>query len=49
MGYDDLIIEYLGIERCYEKIKKSYYWKGMLENIKKYIKLCDKCQKKEKL
>jgi hypothetical protein len=39
---------HFGIENTYEKIKGRFYWKGMLEDIKRYIKYCDVCQRRGK-
>ncbi|GET04491.1 putative integrase core domain protein [Rhizophagus clarus] len=39
---------YFGINTTYEKIKDKYYWKNMFEDIKTYVKTCDRCQRKEK-
>ena len=35
---------HFGTEKTYEKIKERFYWKGMLQDIKQYIKYCDTCQ-----
>ena len=39
---------HFGIENTYEKIKQRFYWNGMLEDIKQYIKYCDACQRRGK-
>jgi hypothetical protein len=39
---------HFGIENTYGKIKEKFYWKGMLEDIKQYIKYCDVCQRRGK-
>lgn len=33
-----------GITRTYGKIKRHYYWKGMVRDITRYVKACKKCQ-----
>ena len=30
-----------------QKLTRHYYWKGMTEGIKEYIKTCDKCHRKK--
>ena len=32
-----------GIENTYQKFKERYYWPGMRNAVKHYIKGCDKC------
>ena len=39
---------HFGVENTYEKIKERFYWKGMLEDIKQYVKYCDVCQRRGK-
>ncbi len=49
LRHNDPIVEHLGVEKYYKKIKRNYYWKRILEDVKKYIKLYNKYQKREKL
>src|SRR5947199_5571569 len=37
---------HFGVDATYNEIADRYYWKGMYDNIKKYIKSCDTCQKR---
>src|SRR5437667_4033914 len=37
---------HFGIETNYNKIADRYYWKGMYDDTKKYIKCCDICQRR---
>src|SRR3954451_189722 len=37
---------HFGIDATYNKIAERYYWKGMYEDTKKYIKCCDNCQRR---
>src|SRR2546423_2915582 len=37
---------HFGIDTTYNKIAERYYWKGMYEDTKKYIKCCDNCQRR---
>ena len=32
-----------GIQKTYERIKKKYYWKNLIIDVKKYISLCKIC------
>jgi hypothetical protein len=31
---------YLGRDKTFEKIRNKYYWKGMLKDVSKFVKLC---------
>jgi len=33
-----------GVQKTYLRLKKGYYWRGMKEEIRKYVSLCDRCQ-----
>src|SRR5687767_6266226 len=46
--HDNPLSGHLGIEKCYEKIKERFYWKGMMEDVKRYIRICDQCQRRGK-
>src|SRR3989442_120507 len=35
-----------GMDTTYNKIANRYYWKGMYNDTKKYIKCCDTCQRR---
>ena len=37
---------HFGIDATYNKIAERYYWKGMYEDTKEYIKCCDNCQRR---
>jgi len=37
-------IGYEGLQIMYDRIKKNYYWKNMILDIKKYISICKICQ-----
>ncbi|MDW0205856.1 MAG: integrase zinc binding domain-containing protein [Nitrososphaeraceae archaeon] len=37
---------HLGSEAVYGKIAKRFYWKGMYNDIREYIKRCDTCQRR---
>ena len=36
-----------GMNKTRQKLTRRYYWKGMAEDIKEYIRTCDKCQRKK--
>ena len=36
-----------GMNKTRQKLMRRYYWKGMTEDIKEYIRTCDKCQRKK--
>src|SRR6266496_130129 len=37
---------HFGVEATYNKIAGRYYWKGMYEDIRKYVRYCDTCQRR---
>src|SRR3954451_7549320 len=37
---------HFGIDATYNKIAERYYWKGMYEVTKEYVKFCDNCQRR---
>src|SRR5436853_697372 len=37
---------HFGIDTTYNKIAKRYYWKGIYEDTKEYVKFCDNCQRR---
>ena len=39
---------HLGVDKTFDKIRNQYYWPQMFENIKDYIKSCDRCQRRGK-
>ena len=38
-----------GRESTYQKISETFFWHGMIEDIKKYIKICRSCQQQLKI
>ena len=38
-----------GRESTYQKIFKRFFWHGMIEAIKEYIKICKSCQQQGKI
>ena len=43
-NHDLADVEHLGQHRMLELIKRTYWWPGLKEDIKKYIQGCFKCQ-----
>jgi Integrase zinc binding domain/Integrase core domain len=39
---------HLGVDKVFEKARNKYYWPQMFENIKNYIRSCDRCQRRGK-
>src|SRR5438045_8519909 len=37
---------HFGVDTTYNKIADRYYWKGMYDDIKEYVKSCDTCQRR---
>lgn len=42
--HDELLQVHLGIRKTLRSIKKKCYWPGIAEEIKMYLKYCEKCQ-----
>ena len=40
---------YRGRESTYQKISERFYWHGMVDDVKNYIKTCQKCQYQGKI
>ena len=38
-----------GRESTYQNIYEQFFWHGMIENIKEYIKICKSCQQQGKI
>jgi len=43
--HDAKIAGHLGIDKTYERVRRTYYWPRMMRNIRKYIQTCDSCQR----
>ena len=44
-AHDVILSGHLGITKTLSKIKPHFYWPGMVEDISRYCKSCDVCQK----
>jgi len=38
-----------GITNTYDKMKRSYFWRGMKNDVEEYIKCCHDCQMGDKM
>ena len=38
---------YIGGTNTYDKAKKTMWWPGMEEDIRQFVRICDKCQKQK--
>ena len=38
-----------GRESTYQKLSERFFWHGMVADVKRYIKACEKCQKQDKI
>ena len=43
-NHDSVDVGYLGQHRMLELLKRTYWWPGLKEDIKKYVQGCFKCQ-----
>src|SRR5690242_13263887 len=48
MMHDHELSAHFGIRATQEKIKEKYWWPDMLKDIEKYVKTCDRCQRRNK-
>src|SRR4030095_2944691 len=42
--HNDPIAGHFGIEKTFQKIKRTYFWPQMYEEIRRYVQSCHKCQ-----
>jgi len=47
--HDSLMAGHQGIERTYQLIRFRYFWPGMYNHIKTYVKTCIACQKSKRM
>ena len=38
-----------GMNKTRHKVTRHYYWKGMTEDIKEFVRTCDRCQRKKNI
>jgi len=46
--HEDPLAGHFNIEETFRKVKARYYWPQMYDDIRRYIKSCDQCQKRGK-
>jgi hypothetical protein len=46
--YDDPSSSYRGREGTYAKTSARYYWKGLYEDVKGYVRTCPECRKRDR-
>ena len=46
-NHDSTVGGHKGETKIYERIRERFYWKGMREEIRDYVRLCESCQKKK--
>ena len=46
-NHDSVVGGHKGETKTYERIRESYYWKNMKDDIHNYIQTCSSCQKKK--
>lgn len=46
--HDHELSAHFGIKATQDKIKEKYWWKGMLKDIERYVKSCERCQRRNK-
>ena len=42
--HDGPTTRHLGVERTLEMLQRVYWWKGIRQSVREYIKTCPKCQ-----
>src|ERR1700748_1851995 len=47
-SHDHQLAGYMRIDNTFQRLSDKYYWAIMYEDIRKYIKTCDTCQKRRK-
>ena len=49
VGHDSEVNCHLGFAKTLARIRKTFYWSMMVEDIRQYCKMCDSCQKMKPL
>ncbi|GET60391.1 gypsy retrotransposon integrase-like protein 1 [Rhizophagus irregularis DAOM 181602=DAOM 197198] len=39
---------HMGIKSTYDNLKDKYYWENMLNDVERYVRTCDECQRRGK-
>ena len=45
--HDSTVGGHKGETKTYERVRERFYWKGMREDIRDYVRSCESCQKKK--
>ena len=45
--HDSVVGGYKGETETFDRIRERFYWKGMREEIREYVRTCDSCQRKK--
>ena len=45
MAHDGLMSGHRGIRRTYERVVSNFYWPGVRDDVTRYCRSCDRCQK----
>lgn len=43
-AHDEVSAGHVGIHKCYEKIRTRYWWQGMFQDVKHWVRSCIDCQ-----
>jgi Integrase zinc binding domain len=46
--HSDPLAGHFSVEETYKRIKICYYWPQMFNDVRTYVKSCDKCQRRRK-
>lgn len=38
---------HLGVSRTYDRIRRRFYWPGLLRSVRRYVSACDSCQRRK--
>lgn len=48
-SHDSVLAGHFGFDRTYARLCESYWWPSMYNNIKDYVRSCEKCQKSRRV
>jgi len=47
VNHDPVYVAHPGVKRTYDLVSLNYWWPGMRNSIKDYVKICDSCQRRK--
>jgi len=47
VNHDPVYVAHPGVKRTYDLISLNYWWPGMHNSLKDYVKMCDVCQRRK--